>query len=1151
LEFTRLRVSGFKSFVDPTELYIEPGLTGVVGPNGCGKSNLLEALRWVMGETKPSNMRGSGMDDVIFAGTATRSSRNLAEVSLLLDNSDMKAPAALNDSENIEISRRIEREAGSAYRVNGRETRARDVHLLFADLATGAHSPSLVSQGRIGALINAKPRDRAALLEEAAGVAGLHSRRHEAELRLRAASTNLERLQDVMTQIEGQLGALKRQARQAARYRTLSTRLRAAEALMFHLRWVHAEAAHEDARQALAAIEVVVTERTRIQAKASADQATANAKVPPLRHLEAQRAAAEHRLTVAHENLADEEERTARELAQLVSRLEQVAQDEGRESAQITDASGHMERLEAEQKDVQGLEENHQQSLANEEARLNDCTNAVDKSRTLADAAGEEYTRISAQKESLTQQSASLDMQLGGLDRRIESAQDEHQKLVAAARNNPAAKEAAEVTSTARIVAEEAQSAYDSHTIDAKNARTAEAEARQYFEDARSELSPLQAEEKALSALIAESQTNGSPVLDAITVDPGYETALAAALGDDLSLATDETASAFWRGLDPMATIPALPAAATSLASHIKAPDALNRILGFIGIVPQDQGEALQQALAAGQLLVSAEGDVWRWDGKVSRAGTPSAAAVRLEQRNRIAALSIEIEALQASVNAAEAISAEANERTSEAVALEGQARVDLQSAQDALIKARNVEADIAQRDAKNNSRTQSLEETLVRMRADREEVAERKGEMVGNLAKMPVTQDYQDKLDAARVALNEAQEQLAEARQNRDYLLREAQQRQHRLKAITSELDSWRQRQSGAQGQIAQLVERKSQTQKELDAISAKPDALRAQRLSLTEEMEKAATARKDIAAELAEAESDLAGFDKALNEAQRNMAQSREEMVRAQGVVDQSSERISDLEERIEEELECEPEDTLEISEHKPDTPLPEMDDIAKRLERLRRERDTMGPVNLRADQEAEEIQTELTNMTTEKEDLEAAIEKLRRAISSLNREGRERLATAFTEVNAHFSDLFTRMFGGGEAHLALTESDDPLEAGLEIMASPPGKKLQSMSLLSGGEQALTALSLIFAVFMTNPAPICVLDEVDAPLDDANVERFCKLLHEITEETGTRFLVVSHHPITISHLDRLFGVTMGEQGVSQLVSVDLDQAEEMIAAE
>ena len=1151
MEFTRLRVSGFKSFVDPTELYIEPGLTGVVGPNGCGKSNLLEALRWVMGETKPSNMRGSGMDDVIFAGTATRSSRNLAEVSLLLDNSDLRAPAALNDSENIEVSRRIEREAGSAYRVNGRETRARDVHLLFADLATGAHSPSLVSQGRIGALINAKPRDRAALLEEAAGVAGLHSRRHEAELRLRAASTNLERLQDVMTQIEGQLGALKRQARQAARYRTLNSRLRAAEALMFHLRWLHAEAAHDEAAQALAAIELVVTERTRIQAKASADQATANAKVPPLRHLEAQRAAAEHRLTVAHENLAEEEERTARELAQLVSRLEQVAQDEARESGQVTDASGHMERLETEQKDVKGLEENHQQSLATEEARLNDCTNAVDKSRTLADAAGEEYTRISAQKESLTQQSSSLDMQLGGLDRRIESAQDEHQKLVAAARNNPAAKEAASVTATARVAAEEAQITYDKQTTDAKSARDAESEARQEFEDARNELSPLQAEEKALNALIADSQNDGSPVLDDITVDPGFETALAAALGDDLSLATDETASAFWRSLDPMAAIPALPAAATPLASHINAPDALNRILGFIGIVPQDQGEALQQALTAGQLLVSPEGDIWRWDGKVSRAGAPSAAAVRLEQRNRLAALSIETEKLQEIVSAAEARSTEANERTSEAVGLESQARVDLQSAQDALIKARNVEADIAQRDAKNNSRTQALEETLVRMRADREEVAARKGEIVANLAEMPATQDYQDKLDTARAALNEAQEQLAEARQNRDYLLREAQQRQHRLKGITSELESWRQRQSGAQGQIAQLAERKSQTQKELDAISAKPDALRAQRVSLAEEMEKAAAARKDIAAELAEAESDLAGFDNALNEAQRNMAESREERVRAQGVVDQSAERISGLEERIEEELECEPEDTLEISEHKPDTPLPEMDDVAKRLERLRRERDTMGPVNLRADQEAEEIQTELTKMATEKEDLEAAIEKLRRAIASLNREGRERLATAFSEVNAHFSDLFTRMFGGGKAHLALTESDDPLEAGLEIMASPPGKKLQTMSLLSGGEQALTALSLIFAVFMTNPAPICVLDEVDAPLDDANVERFCNLLHEITEETGTRFLVVSHHPITISHLDRLFGVTMGEQGVSQLVSVDLDQAEEMIAAE
>jgi chromosome segregation protein len=1151
LEFTRLRLSGFKSFVDPTELYIEPGLTGIVGPNGCGKSNLLEGLRWVMGETKPSNMRGSGMDDVIFAGTATRPSRNLAEVSLMLDNSDLKAPAALNDSEQIEISRRIERESGSAYRVNGREARARDVHLLFADLATGAHSPSLVSQGRIGALINAKPRDRAALLEEAAGVAGLHSRRHEAELRLRAAETNLDRLQDVMTQIEGQLSALKRQARQASRYRTLSTRLRAAEAMMLHLRWIHAQATLEQSQEGLTAIDLVVTERTRIQAKASTEQASAAAKAPPLRQVEAERAAAEHRLTVAKESLDAEEERTNRELAQLKGRFAQINQDEEREKALVTDAVGHIELLTTEQKDVASHEDNHHQVLAAEEIRLDEATNNVDKTRNLADVAGEDYTRLSAQKESLTQQSASLDIQLGDLDRRIEDAMDEHAGLTASAKDNPEARAAATATTKARETADTSQQGYETQTQSASKAKDAEASARQDFEDARNDLSPLQAEQKALMALIADNDDNGSPILDDLKVDPGFETALAAAFGDDLSLSADDDTAAFWRTLDPLSKVPSLPKDAVSLADHIAAPKALDRILGFIGVVKEDAGERLQAVLMPGQILVSKDGAVWRWDGKTSRAGAPSAAAVRLEQRNRLEALAGKIEDKQSVVNSTEAAWVEANERTSEAIALETQARIDLQDAQDALISARNKEADIAHLDAKKTSRIQALDETLTRLRTDRKDVAERKEALAQELAGMPVVQDYQDKLDAARTTLHEAQEKLAESRQNRDFLVRETQQRQNRLKTIDNELGSWNQRQSGADTQIKQLAERKRHTEEELGALESKPAQLTARRGSLTEEMDKAAQARQEAAAQLAEAESDLAGYDKALANAQRGMADAREERVRAEGQVEQSQERINDLKVRVEEELECGPEDTLEISGHKPDMPLPDMEDISKRLERLRRERDTMGPVNLRADQEAEEIQTDLTTMATEKADLEAAIDKLRRAISNLNREGKDRLATAFTEVNDHFTDLFKRMFGGGSAHLELTESDDPLEAGLEIMASPPGKRLQSMSLLSGGEQALTALSLIFAVFMTNPAPICVLDEVDAPLDDANVERFCNLLHEMTELTGTRFLIVSHHPITMSHLDRLFGVTMGEQGVSQLVSVDLDQAEELIAAE
>ena len=1151
MEFTRLRLSGFKSFVDPTELYIEPGLTGVVGPNGCGKSNLLEALRWVMGETKPSAMRGSGMDDVIFSGTATRASRNLAEVTLLLDNSTRLAPVALNEDDQIEISRRIERESGSAYRVNGKETRARDVQLLFADMATGAHSPSLVSQGRIGALINAKPRDRASLLEEAAGISGLHSRRHEAELRLRAAETNLGRLQDVMTQIEGQLATLKKQARQAARYRTLSSRLRAAEAMMMHLRWLHATTALEAAEQGMTAIETVVRERAKVQTKASTDQAIAASKVPPLRQEESERGAAVHRLTVARESLDEEEARISRELGQLKGRLEQVGQDATREQSLVTDADKHIAELQSERDELQNNNDGHAEQLEGQQALLNEFEAAVDRNKTLADGASESFTQLSAQKTSLSQQASSLDIQIGDLDKRIQSTREQHDELAAQAQNDPAVREAAAATADTRTAADAAQANADQLSVQALQYAETEADARLAFEEARDELAPLQAEEKALTALLAESEPTGSPVLDDIKSDRGFEAALAAALGDDLSLGTDDEATAFWRGLQPLDSTPDLPAGATPLAQHIKAPAALNRIMSYIGVIDADLGDALHHTLQAGQVLVSKEGDVWRWDGKVTRAGAPSTAAVRLEQRNRLEALAGEIESLQSDVNSRETEWTEAGERAAETAAMEKQAKADLQSAQDALIAARNKEADIAQENARNSSRLQAMAETMERLQADRETLTSRKGELLSNLEELPDIDAYQRSLEEARSTLASSQEQLAETRQSRDFLVREDQQRQHRLANIERELDNWRSRKAGAVRQVEQLAERTTATANELSQLEARPDELQVKRRALEGEMAEASAARQKTANALAEAESDLAGFDKALEEAQREMADAREERVRAEGQLEQARERITDLTQRIEEDLECRPQDTLEISGHKEGAPLPDMEDTHKRLERLKRERDTMGPVNLRADQESEEIQAELDGMEKEKEDLEAAIEKLRRAINSLNREGRERLATAFTEVNEHFTDLFKRLFGGGSAHLELTESDDPLEAGLEIMASPPGKRLQAMSLLSGGEQALTALSLIFAVFMTNPAPICVLDEVDAPLDDANVERFCNLLHEISAKTGTRFLIVSHHPITMSHLHRLFGVTMGERGVSQLVSVDLDQAEELIAAE
>jgi chromosome segregation protein len=1150
LQFQRLRLTGFKSFVDPTELYIEPGLTGIVGPNGCGKSNLLEALRWVMGETKPSNMRGEGMEDVIFAGTAVRPPRNLAEVTLMMDNADRTAPVAFNENDQIEISRRIERDSGSVYRLNGKEVRARDVQLLFADLATGAHSPSLVSQGRISALISAKPKDRRAILEEAAGTSGLHSRRHEAELRLKAATTNLERLADIIVQIEAQLASLKRQARQAARYKTLSGRLRAAEAMMFHLRWLHATEALANARQHLKDAEAVVAERTRQAAAASTAQAEAAATLPPLRDAAAEAAAATHRLKVEQENLDAEAKRLREAIAGLQSRLAQVTGDIAREEAQARDAAGHLEQLATERAGLAGEEEGHP-------ARMDTAVKAVERvaAETAAaeqalDALNGKAAEAAARRRGLSDQASQLSQQVNRLKERLQATEAEKARLIAGKAADNAEEEAARLVEAARVKVEDARAELERASTARAAAQAEEAQARAAFDEIRGRVRELQAEERGLAALTQTARGGFAPILDQIKVKSGYEAALAAAFGEDLDLSESSEAAAFWQTLPPVEGS-ALPAGAKPLAGVVTGPAALARALGQIGVVDAADGDRLHAALLPGQVLVSRSGDAWRWDGKVTRAGAPSAAATRLEQRNRLEAVRRELAGVEAEMSAAQQGLSALVDALDQASTRDKGAQRQVRETEDALIAARNAEAKVARMLAEQNSRIAALQDTETRLREELGGNDGRLAELLRAIEALPPADSFNQPIQELRGAVDKARNALSEAKAARDGLTREAGFRASRLSAIARDEASWRARAESAAGQIGQLTARQAEAQAALDALRDQPAGLDDKRARLAEQIAAAEEKRQAAASALAEAESDLSQKDAALRAAEQELSRSREHRVRAEADAEHGQERFDTLVAQIAEELECRPNQCLALAEHEDGAPLPDIEDVSQRLERLRRERDTMGPVNLRADDEAVEVQAQLDNMVRERDDLEAAIGKLRHAIAALNKEGRERLQEAFGTVNAYFEKLFTHLFGGGVAHLELSESDDPLEAGLEIYASPPGKRLQHLSLLSGGEQALTALALIFAVFQTNPAPICILDEVDAPLDDANVERFCNLLHDISGETGTRFLVVTHHALTMANLHRLFGVTMSERGVSQLVSVDLGEAEQLVAAE
>ncbi|HYM31091.1 MAG TPA: chromosome segregation protein SMC [Candidatus Cybelea sp.] len=1146
MQFKRLRLSGFKSFVEPTDFLIEPGLTGVVGPNGCGKSNLVEALRWVMGENSAKRMRGGAMDDVIFAGTSNRPPRNLAEVSVHLDNRDRSAPADYNGSPEIEISRRIEREMGSAFRINGREVRARDVQLLFADIATGAHSTAMVSQGRVGAIISAKPTDRRALLEEAAGITGLHSRRHEAELRLKAAETNLERLADVAQQLEQQLQGLKRQARQASRYRNISGHIRRAEAIVFHLRYVAAARALEEAKTRLAEAEADVAARTSAAAIASTAQAGAAEALPPLRHDEAAAAAALHRLAVARDGLDAEERRAREQQAQLEDRHKQIDGDLAREHALHGEAGAAISRLELERGGIAAARSGEAEAVAAAEAKVAAAAAEVAERQRELDALTEKAAAEAARRNALGEQIAARGERIARLVTRSAEVETERVGISAEGEDLSAAAAADTEVAAQQQRMMDARARLDETEKFRATAQFADRSARELLQEAQALASRLAAEEKGLSNLLAIDESSlWPPLIDAVSVAPGFETALGVALGDDLRAAADSAAPIHWQVLPPLADAPALPAGTEPLANHVRGPQALARRLSQIGVVSEEDGARLSRDLKQGQRLVTKSGALWRWDGFTQRTGAPSAAAVRLEQRNRLADLREQLRAAEAALAGARADFEAAHTTFTQSEAAESEARAAARQAETAFDKARDSQTKALQLAAARASKLAALNTAAEQIAADLTESREQLAAAEAELAQMPAETDARERIGMLRLDLDGYRNGLGEARSDLDRLHNAAQVRIERLAAIERETQSWSDRLRSSTEQIAELEARREAVEAEIAAIRDLPAEIAARRVRLLEQIGLAEIERNRAADALAVAETALAECDKAVKAANGALGQARETRVRAEAEAEHAEQQRADLDLRIRETLESHPEQVLAAAEIDEDEQLPALSEIEMKLDRLKKERDGMGPVNLRAEIEADEVETQLNTLITERGDLEAAIGRLRQGIASLNREGRERLLAAFKKVDEHFQELFVKVFGGGRAHLALTESDDPLEAGLEIMASPPGKKLQVLSLLSGGEQALTALSLLFAVFLTNPAPICVLDEVDAPLDDANVERLCDLLDNMASGGDTRFLVVTHHPITMARMDRLFGVTMAERGVSQLVSVDLAAAE------
>ena len=857
MDFKKIQLTGFKSFAEKTNFLIEHGLTGIVGPNGCGKSNIVESLRWVMGETSAKSMRGSGMEDVIFSGTSNKPSKNIAEVSININNENKDGPMQYRDFENIEIRRKIEKDKGSKFYINEKEVRARDAQMFFADLSTGAHSPSMISQGRIGALVTAKPTDRRAILEEAAGIAGLHVRRHEAELRLGAAETNLKRADELRRQQEKQLANLKKQAEEATKYKIISDEIKKIQAGLYYLR--------------LEDIDNEIKLENEINNEAEGEVSGFNKKISEFENL-----------------IKNETDKVVPLREKNIENLSKI------------------QRLNLE---LQSLDEENiriQDEIENIKKSLNTINDDTDREKGIVIDANSNEKRLKEEKNELIE---------------IDSKYFETEKL------------SNEDLENAKKILEEEQKSVDQ-----------------------------------IINIFAEGNIN-------ISTDP-------------------------------------------------------------IKNVRYNIDKAKE-----------------------------------LIFKNEI----------------------------NEACALLDRCKIELNNF------LQNLQDD--------ESKTKLLK----------------------------ITEKNQN--------IKILQEKYADSYSKNQSIKEESIKRNERIKTIETEIESWKNLLSNSKKMVTELSGRKNQFLDQSDKLEKQPQIQAEKKGQISEGLrisEKEKISNESIIEEI---DKKIDSLRSELNETQEKSIQIRERKASSGATIQGLKKRRDDLLERVDTELNLNENNILENSNLKQIEDLPDAVTQEEQLDEKKREREKLGSVNLRADEETSKYEIEIKKMEKDRQDLVTAIIKLKESINELNQKGRERLLEAFTKVNRKFNEVYTKLFNGGSAKLELVESDDPLEAGLEMLVSPPGKRLQSITLLSGGEQALTALSLIFAVFLTNPSPICVLDEVDAPLDDANVTRFCNLLDELTKITNTKFIIVTHHALTMSKMDRLYGVTMPEKGISQLVAVDLQKAESMVA--
>lgn len=1139
MKIDRLKVAGFKSFADPVEISIGSGITGIVGPNGCGKSNFIEALRWAMGETSAKRMRADGMDDVIFGGTDVRPPRSSCEVTVTIDNSERLAPSEFNSEDRLEVSRRLDRGEGSSYKVNGKQARARDVQVLYKDAGIGSGSSALVSQGKVGAIINAKPSERRTVLEEAAGVTGLASRRHEAELRLRGTEQNLERAEDLERGLSDQVSSLRRQARQARRRHEIDGLVRKAEATAFLVRWRGASDKVKGTEGSFARNEEAVKAAMIAMREAETALAAHEAEAAPA---VAGRVEAETALALAKarvESVRKEAAAARSALAASRKALDRLRADLDREKAAIGSSGEEYEELE----DRKALAEDDREYDA---VLVEEAAAAMQEAREAMDAS---VAKAQSQAEAL----AGVRAERGAAERRVAEASG--RRAAAAARLDAVTKRlaessarlaalppAGEETAAAGEEAARAEAAVDEAEGALRSALEAEAAAMAKDGAAQAALSAAMAELKALESARAAGGAGGLPVV----ADEGFERAAAAAFGDGLRAALSDDGSDRW--WDEAASRLEPPAGARPLSEAVRVPSRMEAALSGIGYAPtQEQAEAAAKGLLPGQAVVTPDGTLRRWDGFRSRGDAVAAEEMRRATRTRqleAARPGLEGEAGQSALALSSASQAAMAARHGQEAAKRrlGEARAALGAARS---KAEGVERDRTALEAALHSDRDAGEAIRVSLEEEGVALAEAT-EALGSIADPGLAEAELARSRSEAAAATGAYEKRRDAL---DKAKRDAEARILLIQNVVQQMQDFDRRIVAAREHVAELEERLAEGVAEAEGLAEAESLAPESEALAADAVEEAAAVHAAAVARAAESEGRLSSSREAVRSADASLARMREDRARLLAELKAAQDAAAELAREVGERLSCKPEELGAASGLGDDGETPDLAACEARVQRLARERDGIGVVNLLAEEQLAEAEAKLGEAGKSREELREAVRRLRSTIQDFDREARERLTEAYAQIDGHFRDLFSRLFGGGHAYLRLSGSEDILDAGLEIYACPPGKKLQAMSLLSGGEQALAALALVFAAFLIRPAPVCVLDEVDAPLDDANVDRLCSLVSDMSKES-TRFLVVTHHALTMARCDRLYGVTMAERGVSRVAVVDMESAAAMVEA-